>query len=378
MRRRHPDVPAPEDLAVGVQSGHDGIAGMKGFGRVDDDVVFGIGNRGDDAAGGDFGEVVPAFPEHGGIGGVGQIGERIIALDSLELVAAGFLDDIAVGATLGIQVADIGRERVLIVLQLCGDVADPDLLAADDIHRLGVLENLRVVAAFLELEGKAGFEGKAVGNVDEDVAAVQVPLQLQHGIAQVLEVVLFAVSDLHLQEFIADGFFLGSGDHVALVVAFHRQGKDAADALEGEGVALVAGSEDFLVGGGELAVEETVLEIVGHRRRIGGVQGAGAIVALVGIEAVHLHRGGFPVTGDVPGGEGHDHLVLGIFAVDDDLVAGLPGGLEGGGDFPVLSRLNGGEDEGKRPRLGLRTRGGGVHRVRRLLVAGSRRQDSRT
>ena len=92
-------------------------------------------------------------------------------------------------------------------------------------------------------------------------------------------------------------------------------------------------------------------------------------------QAVHRHGGRLAVTGNVPGGEGHGHLILGVFAVDDDLVAGLPGGLDGRGHLPALPDGEVGKDEGERAGLGLGSFGFGRNRNRLLVAGEERKQD---
>ena len=259
------------------------------------------------------------------------------------------------------------------MLDLGADVAQVHDGAAGDLDGFGILEDLGVVVALLELDDESGREGSLVRQEHQDPVPVDGTVHLEDGIAHILLVVLFVVGDLHLEELIAQGVLLRRGDGVTAQALAHGHRQDAEDVLELEGVAVVARRQDLLLGRGELAVEEAVLEVVRHRRRVRGVQGAGAVLPLVGIEAVHLDGGRLAVAGDVPGAKGHGHLVLGVFAVDDDLVAGLPGGLDGSGHFLALPDGDVGKDEGERPGLGLGSFGFGRNR-NRLLVAGEERK----
>ena len=346
---------------------------MQGRRGAEDDEVLGERGVREHAVRHDLGIVVPGLPEDHGVVHVLQVVRGLVAIDRLELVAAGLVDDVAVRVARGVQVLDVLGERVVVVLDLRADVSEVHDVAAGDFHGLRVLEDLGVVVALLELDDESGREGRLVGQEHQDPVPVDGTVQLEDRIAHILLVVLFVVGDLHLEELIPEGVLLGRGDGVAAQALAHGHRQDAEDVLELEGVAVVARRQDLLAGRGELAVEEAVLEVVRQRRRIGGVQGAGAVLPLVGIEAVHLDGGRLAVAGDVPGAEGHGHLVLGVFAVDDDLVAGLPGGLDGSGHFPALPDGEVGKDEGERAGFGLGSFGFGRNR-NRLLVAGEERK----
>ena len=362
-------MPAPEDLAVGILHSHHGIAGVQGFGHADDDEVLGIGSGGDDAIGRYLGGVVPAFPQNDGLFGLAHIGQGVVALHSLELIGAGFGDDVAVGITIGIEVLDVVAERIVVLLHAGGDVTEVYHGAAGHLNGFRVLVDLGVFAILLELDGKA-LDGSTVREVNHDVGALHGLLNLEYRAALVLGIDLLLIGEFHLQEFIAESLLSGGGQQIAVVLTVHVHGQDAGDALELEVVPAVAGSHQFGVGGGELAVEEAVLEVVHGRCRIGGIQGADAVLALIGIQTFHRLGGRETIGRDIAGREGHDNLVLGIFAVHHNLVAGFPGGLEDLGRLFALPQIHGGEDEGERTGFGLHLgiyRGGLVV----LLTAGS-------
>ena len=86
-----------------------------------------------------------------------------------------------------------------------------------------------------------------------------------------------------------------------------------------------------------------MLEVVYRGGRPGRIERTGTVFTDVRIQVVNGEAGRLPVAGDIGGGKGHGHLVLGIFAVDHDLVAGHPRGLGTGGR----------EDEGKRKGYGI-------------------------
>ena len=348
---------------------------MQGRGGAEDDEVLGERGVGEHAVRLDLGIVVPGLPEDHGVVHVLQVVRGLVAIDRLELVAAGLVDDVAVRVARGVQVLDVLGERVVVVLDLAGDVPEVHDGAAGDFHGLRVLEDLGIVVALLELDDESGREGRLVGQEHQDPVPVDGTVHLDDRIAHILFVVLFVIGDLHLEELIPEGVLLGRGDGVAAQAFAHGHRQDAEDVLELEGVAVVARRQDLLLGRGELAVEEAVLEVVRHRRRIGGVQGAGAVLPLVREQAVHLDGGRLAVAGDVPGAEGHGHLVLGVFAVDDDLVAGLPGGLDGRGHLLALPDGDVGKDEGERAGFGLGSFRFGRNRNRLLVAGEERKQD---
>ena len=346
-------MPAPENHAVLVRRSHYGVAGMERVGSAQDDVVLGVGGRCEHAAGSHLGIVVPGLPEHFRFCGLCQELHGVVALDRLELVASRFGDDVAVGVALGVQVLDVVAERVVVPLQAVGDVTDVHQAPAGDYHGFAVLEDLGVVAVFLEFDGESGGKACAVRHVEEDPRAVNGAFHLGQGVPLVLGEKLFLVGQFHLKEAKAQRLFLGRGQEITFVVTLYRHRQHAADALELERVPVVAGGHEFGVGGGELAVEEAVLQVVGHGGGIGCVQGAAAVLAPVRIQVLHREGGRFAVGRDVTGTQGDGDLVLGIFAVHHDLVAGHPGGLEGRGSIFALLQDKLGEDEGEGAGLGL-------------------------
>ena len=64
--------------------------------------------------------------------------------------------------------------------------------------------------------------------------------------------------------------------------------------------------------------------------RPAGIQGAGDILAHIGLEVVHREGGGPATVLDVALGKGYRNRVLCIFAVYHNLVSGHPGGLVSG------------------------------------------------
>ena len=342
---------------------------------MQDDVILGIGDAGDDAAGRNLGVIVPGFPQHHGFFRLFHKGQRVVTLHSLELVGAGVSNDIAVGAAHGIQVNDIVAERVVVMCQFIRNVAEIHHGTAADFHYAGVLVNLGVFAVFLELESKA-VERSAVGQIDENITSFQAFLNLQHRVSLVLGIELFLVGELHLQELIAQGLLLGGREQVALIFSLNGEAQDAADALELESVPAVAGRHDLLVRRGELAVEEAVFEIVHGRCRVSGIQRAGTVFANVRIQARHSQCRRLSIGRYVAGGEGDGNLVLGILAVHHNLVSGFPGGLEGRRSLFALLQVDGREDEGERAGLGL---GFGLHGSGFILLAAGygQRQDAK-
>ena len=344
---------------------------------MDDDKVLCIGRACEHAARSNFRVIVPGFPEHLGVCGLFHKQQRVVSLDGLELVATGLGDDIAVGASLRIQIQDIRAERVVVLLQLGGNVANLLQGAAADIDRFGVLVYLGIVAVFHKLEGEAARKRGSVRHIHQNFGAGKFLFYLQDGVSFILGIELLLVREFHLQEFVSQRLLLGGGQQVAFVVPLHGNGQDAAQAVELEGISTVTGRHDVGVGGGELAVEEAVLEVVGQGRRVRGIQRAAAVFPLVRVKVVHGNGGRFAVGGNVSGREGHGYLVFGIFAVHHNLVAGHPGGLHGRRGFFALLQNNFGEDEGERAGFRLDLGSHGL-RSNRLLAAGRRQgQDAK-
>ena len=298
---------------------------MEHLGHLQDDEVLGIGGRCHHAAGHHLGNVVPGFPDYFGVGGFVQVGDGDVTPYSLELIVTGSRDDVAVGVTVGVQVDHVRGERIHVVLQFVGDVADFRHGATGNLQGIVVLVNLDIFSVLHELQGEAALHGSTVGQIDKDLGAVHRAGELQQRFSLVLGEDLLLVGDLHLQELVTQGFLLGRGQEVTLIVAFHFHAQDTQNVLELEGITLVARSHNLLAGGGELAVEEAVGQIVHSLGGIGSVEVAGAVVASVGLEAVYGLGSGLAV--DVACFQRYHNLVLGVLAVHHNLVAGHPGFL---------------------------------------------------
>ena len=338
---------------------------------MDDDVVLCIGGRCNHASGRNLGHIVPGFPEDDGIVRFVQEGYGVVALHRLELVAAGLRNHITVGIADGIEVLDVGRERIVVILDVCAYVADSDHLTAGYIQRVSVLVNLYIFAVLPEFKGKTALKGGPVRKIYDDVSTADIGPHLEYRSAHILVVELLLVGDFDLEEFIAQGLFLGGREQVTVIALAHGKRYGSADGLEGKTVSrIVACRKNHLVGSGELAVEEAVLEVIHRRCRIGRIQRTGAVLPLIRIEAVHGLCGRFSVRGDIPCGKGHGDLVLCIFAVNHNLVSGHPGGL---------GAVR--EHEGKRTGFGLCLflGGNGVYGVGSFLVlAGENKKGCRT
>ena len=323
---RYPDVPAPEDLVVGILDGNEGITGLQGLGSGEDDVVVGIGNLGNDAVGGHFLGIVVGLPHNLGLS---HFTNALIAvtLHGPEHVVARFFYNIAVGGAFLTQVLD-----TFFSLILSNDDGLDNVVAAllGELHRTGTEGTGGIV---IQREGDLIDLGLHTGHVNPFV-------QRRH-------------IEFHVGNYVGDNnAILAVGDVVdifanRLVHHFYNFGLDG-DVHHGSKANLGVGIDQENAGGicGERSNYNLVLfyrhgehpgVVTGHTYHGACGLGAHGVGNLDGFKLAEHNLGGIDVQLKGLGkrdihhgivGEGEDNLVLLYLDVGEDTIH--QGGATGG------------------------------------------------
>ena len=200
-------MPAPQNIAFIVSSCDERISRTKGLGSMQDHVVLCERNGRHNALSLNFLCIVPAFPDNLRIGGVLQEAYDAVTFDSLELICTGSGNNVAVCIALFVKVKNVVRERIVIDVDILGNVAQIHNLSANEVELVRVLVDFNGFAVLLELNGKAFCKCSSVRQADA-VLAGEVSGNGKDRISLVLGIVLLLFRELHLKEIVTYGLLL--------------------------------------------------------------------------------------------------------------------------------------------------------------------------